>query len=62
MKRFFTKLCIILTVFLGGMGATWEKAAVVGVFGKKLYFLVSKPGRTALKKELKIINSIILFY
>ena len=36
-----------------------KRAAVVGVFGKKLYFLVSKPGRTALNKELKKVNYMI---
>ncbi len=36
-----------------------KRAAVVGVFGKKLYFLVSKPGRRALNKELKKINYMI---
>lgn len=36
-----------------------KRAAVVGVFGKKLYFLVSKHGRKALNEELKKINYMI---
>ena len=33
-----------------------KRLAAVGVFGNKLYFVVSKPGRESLNKELRQIN------